>query len=169
MWFQRDYFRIRLPWSFTRLCETQHESGFCFCFFVYIILVSSSSEALPIWLLSIVLLEKCLVLNHLARFLDQWSLNFVGLTPFGLMFPRATLWVNISAFIELPSSITLLWLHRYKIACTQREILADSVRHLADCSTTFICAFPNGIMLAQSFMLKKEIMFKVIFFPSWLN
>lgn len=81
----------------------------------------------------------------------------------GLMFPRATLRVNISAFIELPCSITVLWLQRYKIACTQREILADSVRRLADCSSAFICVFPNGVALAD-FYVKKEIMFKVFFF-----
>lgn len=148
--------------------DLQHEFGFCFCFFcIHNISFFFFRSFAP--LAAIVLLEKCLVLNHLARFLDQWSPNFVGQTPFGLMFPRATLWVNISAFIELPSSITLLWLHRYKIARTQREILADSVRRLADCSTTFICAFPNGIVLCTDVYVKKEIMFKVIFFPSWLD
>ena len=69
-----------------------------------------------------VLLEKCLLLNHLALFVDQWSPSKFGETTcIGLMFPRATLWVNISAFIELLRSIILLWLQYYEVACTQRE------------------------------------------------
>lgn len=175
---QQGYLRRGLPRSFKWLCETVWWSVAWICipclfgswwsipaFFYLFIFVNRHKPSFfyftsfALWLVPCVkwaAAGEILTLKSFSTFCGSMIFKYGRATPNRLMFPRARLWVNISACIELPCSITLLWLQCYMIACTHREILADSVRRLADCSSAFICAFPNGVVHAQTFMLKER-------------